>query len=120
MQPRPIDVGLVRTPDGWQRHFVNGLGLGFNGQVTLESRRIPHLQGKLLYNLALLRALLFRCQAPRMTIHTPPGSMIGSGRLAPAGVGEPCRAKMSETGVGMVRGRGEDRWGGYSVRMSRW
>lgn len=28
---RAVDVGLVRTADGRERYFINGLGLGFNG-----------------------------------------------------------------------------------------
>src|SRR5262249_49917185 len=61
--PRAVDVGLARSED-FQRYFVNGVGLGFNGQVNLESRRIRFLQGRLLYNLALLRALWRRFEAP--------------------------------------------------------
>jgi diacylglycerol kinase (ATP) len=67
-QPRPVDVGLVRTSSGRRRYFINGLGLGFNGAVTLESRRVRWLQGVPLYTVALLRALLFRFHAPRMSI----------------------------------------------------
>jgi diacylglycerol kinase family enzyme len=64
---RMVDVGVARSP-GRQRFFVNGLGLGFNGWVTLESRRIHHLRGMLLYGLALLRALWYRHTAPSMAI----------------------------------------------------
>jgi diacylglycerol kinase family enzyme len=66
--PRAVDVGLVRLGDGRQRYFVNGLGLGFNGHVTLEAQRIGWLQGRLLYNLALLRALVLRFEAVPMTV----------------------------------------------------
>ena len=66
--PRTVDVGLARSAGGRQRYFVNGLGLGFNGQVNLEARRVRFLQGRLLYNLALLRALLLRFEAPAMTV----------------------------------------------------
>jgi diacylglycerol kinase family enzyme len=65
--PHPVDVGVVRTP-GRSRFFVNGLGLGFNGMVTLESRRIRWLQGPALYGLALLRTLCFHYAHPRMTL----------------------------------------------------
>src|SRR4051812_35923695 len=33
---RAVDVGRVRSPEGRQRYFVNGLGLGFNAMVTRE------------------------------------------------------------------------------------
>jgi diacylglycerol kinase family enzyme len=68
VQARAVDVGLVRAGPGRQRWFVNGLGLGFNGQVTRESQRIRFFQGRLLYNLALLRALWLRFEAPAMTV----------------------------------------------------
>jgi diacylglycerol kinase family enzyme len=73
MQPDPtvaahrVDVGVVRSGDR-RRFFVNGLGLGFNGAVTLESRRIKRLQGLALYGMALLRALWGRFQKPVMTV----------------------------------------------------
>src|SRR5262245_17545410 len=53
--PRRLDVGAVRTEAGVERFFVCNLGIGFSGAVTVESRRIGHLQGKLLYGLAALR-----------------------------------------------------------------
>jgi diacylglycerol kinase family enzyme len=67
---RRLDVGLVRTETGRESYFVNSLGLGFSGAVTVESRRIHHLQGILLYGVAFLRALLFRytCSPMEITI----------------------------------------------------
>ena len=62
------DVGVVRAPTGRERFFVNGLGLGFNGSVTLESRRIKNLQGLSLYGLAALRAMWSRYTHPPMNI----------------------------------------------------
>src|SRR5947209_3201530 len=41
---RSVDVGIVRSEGRPERYFINGLGLGFNGAVTLESRRIRRLQ----------------------------------------------------------------------------
>src|SRR5262245_65287306 len=55
--PQAVDVGRVCSPDGRERYFVCCLGLGLNGMVTLESRRIQGLQGMALYGLATLRAL---------------------------------------------------------------
>lgn len=67
-EPKAVDVGSVRTSDGRERFFINGLGLGFNGAVTLESRRIHWLRGLPLYGLAFVRALLFHYATPRMEI----------------------------------------------------
>jgi diacylglycerol kinase family enzyme len=71
--PAPIesvDVGVVRDPSGRRRHFVCCLGLGLNGMVTLESRKIRRLQGLALYGLATLRALWYRYAVPHMEFTT--------------------------------------------------
>jgi diacylglycerol kinase family enzyme len=65
---RRVDVGAVVGDDGRQRYFVNGLGLGFNGAVTLESRKIRHLRGVPLYSLAMLRALCYQFRCPELSI----------------------------------------------------
>jgi diacylglycerol kinase (ATP) len=67
LQPHAVDVGIVRAP-GRRRYFVNGLGLGFNGTVTRESRRIHWLQGVALYGLAVLRTLCFRYELIPMCV----------------------------------------------------
>jgi diacylglycerol kinase family enzyme len=64
---RHVDVG-VACAGMRSRYFVNGLGLGFNGAVTRESRRIKRLQGLALYGLALLRVLCFHYHRPVMTV----------------------------------------------------
>jgi diacylglycerol kinase family enzyme len=65
---RTVDVGIARSENGRERYFVNGVGVGFNGAVTLESQRIRRLQGVWLYSLALFRAFWYRFDAPVMTI----------------------------------------------------
>jgi diacylglycerol kinase family enzyme len=71
--PRPVDVGVVRAPGGRAEFFGCNLGLGLNGAVTLESRRIRRLQGMALYGLATLRALYYDFRSPRMTIQIDDG-----------------------------------------------
>jgi diacylglycerol kinase family enzyme len=65
---RVVDVGVVGDGTGRERHFVCCLGLGLNGMVTLEARRIKRLQGLALYGLAALRALWYHHACPRLTI----------------------------------------------------
>src|SRR5207244_7080965 len=65
---RQVDVGWVQAETGKDRFFVNTLGLGFSGLVSVESRRIHWLQGLSLYGLALLRPLCFRYECPTMTV----------------------------------------------------
>lgn len=67
---RQVDVGLAKTTSGRERYFVNGAGVGFNGAVTLESRRVRFLQGVPLYGVALLRALWRHFHAPLLTLTT--------------------------------------------------
>lgn len=63
-----IDVGHVVSDQGRAEYFVCGLGIGLNGQVTLESQRVRWLQGLPLYAWASLRAVLRMSQAPTWTI----------------------------------------------------
>lgn len=63
-----VDVGRARTDKGTQCFFVNGLGLGFNGLVTLEARKIRFVRGLPLYCLGFLRALARHFTAPSMTV----------------------------------------------------
>ena len=65
---RAVDVGVVRASGGRAEFFGCNLGLGLNGAVTLESRRIRRLQGIALYGLATLRALCYDFRSPPMTI----------------------------------------------------
>jgi diacylglycerol kinase family enzyme len=65
---RQVDVGVARSAGGKQRYFINGLGLGFNGMVTLEARRIHGLRGVPLYSLALFRAMWKHFASPPMTL----------------------------------------------------
>jgi diacylglycerol kinase family enzyme len=61
---RTVDAGMIQDAAGRSRYFVNSLGLGLNGAVTLESRRIHRLQGLPLYGLATLRALWYHYACP--------------------------------------------------------
>jgi diacylglycerol kinase family enzyme len=63
-----VDVGMVRAGER-RKPFVNGLGLGFNGAVTLESRRIKYLRGLALYGFAFLRALFAHFRCPPTDVH---------------------------------------------------
>ena len=71
--PRLVDVGVAHSA-GRQRYFVNGLGLGFNGQVTLQSRRIKWLQGVPLYGLAVLRTVCCHFDRPRLSVRLDEGA----------------------------------------------
>jgi diacylglycerol kinase (ATP) len=61
------DVGRI-SGGGRACYFINGLGVGFNSGVTLESRRIKRLRGMALYGLAFVRAVWKHFASPRLTI----------------------------------------------------
>jgi diacylglycerol kinase family enzyme len=63
-----VDVGVACAPDGRRRFFVNGIGIGINGIVNEEARRLKRLQGLALYGTALLRAACFRYAYPPMIV----------------------------------------------------
>ena len=65
---RIVDVGRVRAPGARLEYFGCNLGMGLNGSVTWESRRIGRLQGMALYGLATLRAIYYHFRSPRMTM----------------------------------------------------
>jgi diacylglycerol kinase family enzyme len=75
---RALDAAWVQDGTGRGRYFVNTLGLGFSGAVTVESRRIRRLRGLPLYALAFVRALCWRYACPAMTI-----TFDGAPRTAP-------------------------------------
>jgi diacylglycerol kinase (ATP) len=70
-----VDVG-VGTGGGKVRRFVNCAGLGFNGMVTIESRKIRWLRGIPLYALGFLRAMCKHYATPAMTVDLDGGPMV--------------------------------------------
>ena len=57
---RRVDLGRVEAFDGrssFQRYLGNNLGIGFEAQVTVESRKIKRLRGFAIYLWAVIRAL---------------------------------------------------------------
>ena len=56
---RDVDLGLVEAFDGRNtlRRYFDNLGMGFEAQVTVESRKIKRLRGFAIYLWAALRAL---------------------------------------------------------------
>ena len=57
---RHVDLALVEGFDGrdtHRRYFDNNLGMGFEAQVSVESRKVKRLRGFAIYLWAVLRAL---------------------------------------------------------------
>jgi YegS/Rv2252/BmrU family lipid kinase len=72
---RAVDVGLIRAVDGRQRWFINCLGIGFNGHVTRQARRIKSVRGIPLYGLAVLRAMISQFRHPVLSIRLDDGEV---------------------------------------------
>jgi YegS/Rv2252/BmrU family lipid kinase len=67
LSPQTVDVGRV-TAGGRSCFFVNGVGIGFNGAVTYEAKRIRGLRGMALYGLAFLKCVVRHFDHPNLTI----------------------------------------------------
>jgi diacylglycerol kinase family enzyme len=64
-----LDVDVARvTAGGQERYCVNAAGVGFNGMVTIEARKIRFLRGMPLYTLAFLKAMVRHFATPRMRV----------------------------------------------------
>src|SRR5207244_698339 len=72
VRERRVDVGAIEG-GGRRRYFVNCLGIGFNGHVTRQARRIKSLRGIPLYALAILRAMRQCYRQPMLTIRLDDG-----------------------------------------------
>ena len=69
-QPRRIDIGEVNG-----RYFGNNVGIGFEAQVNVESRRVQRLHGALVYLIGVFRALL-KYNNPQVEIRMDSGQRI--------------------------------------------
>lgn len=63
LRRRAVDVGATRSSKG-EHFYLNCAGVGFNGMVALDSRRIRFLRGMPLYALAYLRAMAWYFRTP--------------------------------------------------------
>ncbi len=59
-QTRLVDVGRLKIRNAFQetsRFFINGANMGVDAQVAVESLKIKRISGKMVYLLAIMRAL---------------------------------------------------------------
>ena len=59
-----IDVGRIQAKDGRSEYFVENVGMGLSGRVTVQSRQISWLQGMPLYSLAAIQAICRMASQP--------------------------------------------------------
>jgi diacylglycerol kinase (ATP) len=67
-QSRILDVGWVQADNEEPRYFGNGVGIGFDAIVNIESRKLKRLRGFLVYLVAVFKTLASYYHAPRTTI----------------------------------------------------
>jgi len=67
LRPTKVDVAIIRG-GGRELYYVNCLGIGFNGLVSAEARKIRGLRGLPLYTLALLKTLLWQFATPPLQV----------------------------------------------------
>jgi diacylglycerol kinase (ATP) len=62
-----IDVARI-TVDGETRYFDNTVGIGFEGVVTVEARKVKHLRGMALYLPVVLKSIFHSLKPVRATL----------------------------------------------------
>jgi diacylglycerol kinase (ATP) len=67
-QTRVVDIGRLTVDNTDMRYFDNSVGIGFEGVVTIEVRRLKHLRGMALYLPAVLRSIFVALKKARSTI----------------------------------------------------
>ncbi len=65
---RTVDVGRVQADNEQPRYFGNGVGIGFDAIVNIESRKLKRLRGFLVYLVAVLKTLAVYYHAPQTTV----------------------------------------------------
>jgi len=65
---RIVDVGRVRLDDVIERYFDNTVGIGFDGLVVKETKRMKRLRGLFLYLPAVLKTVFVTLTAPHVRI----------------------------------------------------
>jgi YegS/Rv2252/BmrU family lipid kinase len=64
-----LDVGRVEADNEPPLFFGNGVGIGFDAIVNIESRKLQRLRGFLLYLVAVLKTLAIYYNAPLTEVH---------------------------------------------------
>lgn len=63
-----IDIGMLQMEAQPRLYWLNVLGIGFDAAVTLQSQRLQHLHGKVMYFVAAIRTIIENYDAPDMAI----------------------------------------------------
>jgi diacylglycerol kinase family enzyme len=67
-QTRVVDIGRVDDELGNIRYFCNNFGAGFDAATTLESYKLRHLRGSMVFLVAVLRTIFLYYRAPLVSV----------------------------------------------------
>lgn len=86
-RPRPIDLARIEDDRGRFEIVDNGVGIGFDATISIESRNITRLHGFPLYMLATLRTIALYFQKPSLRIHFDDQEVEQESLMLSVGVG---------------------------------
>ena len=66
--PTPVDLGKITLDGTITRYFDNTVGVGFDGLVAKETRRLTHLRGLALYLPVVLKTIFITMQSPHVAL----------------------------------------------------
>jgi diacylglycerol kinase (ATP) len=75
-QSRCIDIGHVVADNEHALYFGNGVGIGFDAVVNMESRKLKRLRGFLVYLVAVFRTLAFYYNAPETRVRVDDRELV--------------------------------------------
>jgi YegS/Rv2252/BmrU family lipid kinase len=68
--PHVLDVGRVRDQNGREEFFNNTLGIGFDGVVTIRSRKITRVHGFMMYFVAVVQTIILNFKPMNLHVET--------------------------------------------------
>lgn len=67
--PRAIDLARVENESGLSELACNGIGIGFDATITIQSQMITRVHGFAMYMLATLRTIALYYQTPTLQVY---------------------------------------------------
>jgi YegS/Rv2252/BmrU family lipid kinase len=67
-QTRVVDIGRAQDELGNVRYFCNNFGAGFDAATTVESYKLRHLRGSMVFLVAVLRTIFLYYKAPLVSV----------------------------------------------------
>jgi diacylglycerol kinase (ATP) len=68
--PHVLDVARVRDQNGREEYFNNTLGIGFDGVVTIRSRKITRIHGFMMYLVAVVQTIILNFKPMNLHVET--------------------------------------------------